>query len=271
MSQVFEAESEATRLRALYITMVKRSVGDFLYDFDGKFTRQNQTGFVKVDYQTGERREITDYAELKQNGLIASNVAHTLIGMERLNQLQSAVETVLKENIPGDFIETGVLRGGACVFMRALLKAYGDTQRIVWVADSFQGFPDLQTGRRESIAPIEVDAWAASLEAVQQVFSNYELLDEQVRFLSGWFCDSLPEAPVDILSILRLDGDLYISTRDALQYLYPKVAVGGYVIIDDYYAFDECRAAVRAYRKSHGIKTALVRVDPVCVYWRKES
>lgn len=262
------AHAEIERLRDLYITTVKRSVGDFLYDFDDKFTRQNQTGFVRVDYQTGERREITDYAELKHNGLIASNVAHTLIGMERLNQLQTAVETVLKENIPGDFIETGVLRGGACVFMRALLKAYGDTQRKVWVADSFQGFPERQTGRRENA---EVEAWAASLEAVQQVFANYELLDEQVQFLPGWFCDSLPQAPVETLSILRLDGDLYISTRDALQFLYPKVAVGGYVIIDDYYAFDECRAAVREYRKAHGIKTALVRVDPVCVYWRKEA
>lgn len=269
MSIVFETcESEVDRLRALYITLVKRSVGDFIYDFDGKYTRQKQTGFVSVDYQTGERREITDYDELKQKGLIASNVAHTLIGMERLNQLQAAVETVLEENVPGDFIETGVLRGGACIFMRALLKAYGDTQRRVWVADSFQGFPERQTGRRESL---EVEPWAASLEAVQQAFVNYELLDEQVQFLPGWFCDSLPQAPITTLSILRLDGDLYISTRDALQHLYPKVAVGGYVIIDDYYAFDECRAAVREYRKAHGIQTALVRVDPVCVYWRKET
>ncbi len=253
-------------LRQRYLHMVKASVGDFLYDFDAKFTREQQTGFLHVDSQTGARKHITDYDELKHNGLIGSNVAHTLIGMERLNQLQQAVERILEENVPGDFIETGVLRGGACIFMRALLWAYQDTTRTVWVADSFAGFPEHNTGRGQADPDAE---WAAGLDEVKAIFARYQLLDEQVRFLPGWFCDTLPEAPIEQLALLRLDGDLYVSTRDALEALYPKVSSGGYVIVDDYYAFEECRLAVREYRKAHGIKAPIQRVDPVCVYWRK--
>jgi hypothetical protein len=67
--------------------------------------------------------------------------------MERLNHLQVCFENVLEHGVPGDFIETGVWRGGSCIFVRALLKAYGVTDLTVWVADSFQGLLRLDAER----------------------------------------------------------------------------------------------------------------------------
>lgn len=263
-------QDEVTRLRSLYIETIKRSVGDFIYDFDGKYTQHKQTPFAWVDLRTGRKHQLTEYQDLKVNGLSASNVAHTIIGMHRLNQLQEAVETVLRENIPGDLIETGVLRGGACIFMRAILKAYGISDRTVWVADSFKGFPPRQK------QPGQLDAenynqWAAPRDEVEENFKRYQLFDEQVKIIEGWFSETLPLAPIDQLAVLRLDGDIYDSTLPVLEALYPKLSPGGYLIVDDYFAFDECRLAVREYRQRYGINTPVIRVDPVCIYWRKEG
>lgn len=263
---------ESIRLRQLYLEMVKRSVGDFLYDFDGKYTRDRQTSVNYTDLRTGRKHQISDYDELKENGLIGSNFAHTLIGRKRLDQLQEAVETVIREGIPGDLIETGVLRGGACIFMRAILEAYQERARRVWVADSFVGFPEDTFEELKSYGmsdPVALNRWAAPLEEVQENFRRYGLLDEQVQFLKGWFQDTLPTAPIAQLAILRLDADLYSATRQTLETLYPKLAPGGYLIVDDYYAFDDCRRAVREYRAEQGIQESLLRVDPACVYWRK--
>jgi hypothetical protein len=99
------------------------------------------------------------------------------------------------------------------------------------------------------------------------------MLDDQVRFLKGWFSDTLPTAPVERLAIMRLDGDYYESTRDALANLYDKLSVGGFVIIDDYGedSWTYCRKAVDEFRAERGIRDPLVRVDRPCSYWRKSS
>ena len=256
--------------RDLYLDLLKRSVGDFIYDTDknqAENLKRNQLTYV--DLRTGQKHYIRSYEEMKENGLTSSNTAFTIIGMKRLNHLQEAVETILKEDIPGDFIETGVLRGGACIFMRGVLKAYTCTDRRVWVADSFAGFPEeglLAWGIED---PAAFNTLAASLETVKENFSRYQLLDDQVRFLSGWFKDTLPSAPIEQLALIRLDGDMYSSTMESISALYPKLSSGGYLIVDDYYAFKECRQAIRDYRKEHGIIEPIERVDPVCVYWRK--
>lgn len=207
---------------------------------------------------------------------------HTMIGMRRLNNLQACIEDVLRNGVPGDFMETGVWRGGACIFMRALLKADYNSHdhfhaletRSVWVADSFQGLPPpnpekYPADNRNRL--YEIKELAVSLEEVTANFAKYDLLDEQVKFLPGWFRDTLPKAPIKQLAILRLDGDLYESTIDALTHLYPKVSKGGYVIVDDYGLIWGCRKAVDDYRAEHGI-TDMRQVDPQDyregVYWR---
>jgi O-methyltransferase len=198
--------------------------------------------------------------------------AETMIGLQRLDHLQGCITDVLQRRVPGDFIETGVWRGGAAIFMRAVLKAYGDTQRIVWAADSFRGLPKPDARR----APADkgdllwaFDALAIPVEEVKANFARYGLLDDQVRFLVGWFRDTLPTAPIEQLAILRLDGDLYESTMDALCALYPKLSIGGYVIIDDYGAMPPCKAAVHDYRIEHAITEPIESIDEGSVFWRR--
>ena len=93
----------------------------------------------------------------------------------------------------------------------------------------------------------------------------------RVRFLKGWFKDTLPAAPIDALSILRLDGDYYESTMDALTSLYDKVSVGGYIIVDDYGedSWTYCRKAVDEFRRERGIEDPIHRVDSNCYYWKR--
>ena len=101
--------------------------------------------------------------------------------------------------------------------------------------------------------------------------NKYGLLDGQVQFLKGWFKDTLPEAPINELAMLRLDGDMYSSTIEAIQVLYDKVAVGGFVIVDDYGAVPACQQAITDYRNHRGITDTIHPIDGVGVYWRKSA
>ena len=199
--------------------------------------------------------------------------AETMIGMQRLTSLQNCVETVLAEDIPGDLVETGVWRGGACILMRAVLAAHGDTTRSVWLADSFQGVPRSDAVNYKADKGIRADLAAGILgvsEAeVRANFERYGLLDEKVRFLPGWFKDTLHNAPIDRIAVLRLDGDLYESTIQALDALYPRLSAGGFCIVDDYLAVKACEQAVTDYRAKHGISAPIVDIDGTGVLWRK--
>jgi O-methyltransferase len=207
----------------------------------------------------------------RKEGLDWPGDAETMVGLKRLDNLEACIADVLRRGISGDLIETGVWRGGASIFMRAVLKAYGDTQRTVWVADSFQGLPkpDPETYPADS----GDESWknaalAIPVEEVQANFRKYDLLDSQVRFLVGWFRDTLPAVPIDKLAVLRLDGDMYESTIEALSNLYPKLSPGGYAIIDDY-AIPGCRAAVEDYRLKHQINEPLDDIDYYAKYWQR--
>lgn len=198
--------------------------------------------------------------------------AVTMIGLKRLDNLQYCVEQVLKSSVLGDLIETGVWRGGAAIFMKAVLRAYGDTTRNVWVADSFAGLPPSDVVNYPHDAAIDLSGYsvlAVSRAQVESNFRRYRQLDDRVRFLEGWFKDTLPSAPIERLSVLRLDGDLYESTIQALDALYPKLSVGGFVIVDDYGAVPGCRTAIEDYRARHSITTPLVGIDWSGVFWQK--
>lgn len=199
--------------------------------------------------------------------------AETMIGMQRLTSLQHCVETVLADDIPGDLVECGVWRGGACILMRAVLAAYGDTARCVWLADSFAGLPRSDPANYKADKGIRSELAAGILgvpEAeVRANFQRYGLLDDQVRFLPGWFKDTLHDAPIDRIALLRLDGDLYESTIQALDALYPRLSPGGFCIVDDYHAVKPCEQAVTDYRTKHGVSDEIVDIDGTGVLWRK--
>ncbi|MBB6445210.1 TylF/MycF family methyltransferase [Bacillus benzoevorans] len=206
-------------------------------------------------------------------GEIWPRIAHSMIGRMRMDNIHNCMDIILQENIKGDFIETGVWRGGACIFMRGFLKAHAINDRNVWVADSFQGLPApniIKYPQDNGDQLYKVDYLRVSLPEVQQNFQRYGLLDENVKFLKGWFRDTLPVAPIDKLAILRLDGDMYESTMDSLTNLYHKVSKGGFIIIDDY-ALPGCQAAVTDFRRVRKIEEPLIKIDNFGVYWRKMS
>lgn len=207
----------------------------------------------------------------REEGSIWPGYADTMIGLKRLDNVQSCVESVLRDNVRGDLIETGVWRGGACILMRAILAAHGAEDRKVFVADSFEGLPkpDPAAFPADSGDTHYIHRYlAVSQQEVENNFRRYGLLDDQVIFLKGWFKDTLPDAPLQMLSLMRLDGDMYSSTMDALQNLYPKLSVGGYCIVDDF-ASPACRSAVEDYRGQRGITTPIEEIDWTGRYWRK--
>lgn len=198
----------------------------------------------------------------------------TMIGCKRLTNLESCLKETIQNNIPGDLIETGVWRGGACIFMRALLKIFDVNDKTVWVADSFEGLPPPDAKNfpeDEGINLYQNTDLAISLKEVKANFAKYGLLDEKVKFLKGWFKDTLPAAPIQKLSLLRLDGDMYESTIDALFYLYPKLSVGGYYIIDDWGAVPACKKAVEDYREVFNMQEPIQAIDWTGVFWQKEK
>ena len=110
---------------------------------------------------------------------------------------------------------------------------------------------------------------AVSMEEVKRNFEKYGLLDDQLVFLNGWFKDTLPTASIDSLAILRLDGDMYESTILALDSLYPRVSVGGYVIVDDYHVVQGCRMAINEFIAKKRLAPEIREIDGVGVYWQK--
>ncbi len=193
----------------------------------------------------------------------------TMCGLKQLDNVQFCVTDVLQRKIPGDVIEAGAWRGGITILMRAVLKAYGDQDRSVWVADSFEGLPPVNSAVNPG--PWRKGLMSASLEEVRENFARFGLLDTQVRFLKGYFNKTLPGAPIGKLAVLRSDADLYDSTKDVLNNLYPKLSVGGYAILDDYYISPGCRKAIDEYRALHGITEPMTRIDSNAVFWRREK
>jgi hypothetical protein len=232
----------------MYLDLLKLSLTDMLYEQDPRLRA------MRVDGGDQPSRALT------------------MIGLKRLDNLQFAMEDALARGVPGDFAETGAWRGGACIFMRGVLKAHGITDRTVWAADSFEGLPPPDPKKYPADADVDPSAaglLAVSLESVQASFARFGLLDGQVKFLKGWFRDTLPSAPIRALAVLRLDGDYYESTMDGLVNLYPKVSSGGYVIVDDYGSTPGCAKAVDEFRAKRGIAEPMVKIDWTGTYWRK--
>jgi hypothetical protein len=253
-----QAVDELQHIRDIYLELMQSSL----------------TGNIYRDAPRAPFGPKTFDPKLREHGLDWPSHAQTMIGIKRLANLRTLTESVITDNVPGDLIETGVWRGGACILMRAVLYAHNINDRYVWVADSFEGLPpanELQYPADAGSDFHKYDELAVTLEQVQENFRAYGLLDEQVKFLKGWFKDTLPYAPIGQLALIRLDGDMYESTMDALTNLYPKLSPHGYVIVDDYHVVPACRKAVEDYCSDNELCPEIVEIDGVGVYWRKPS
>jgi O-methyltransferase len=225
-------------------------------------------GLAKKNLQIGK---VSDVGMDKRKKGYWSPVAETMIGSLGLDNIQFCVEKVLEDNIEGDLIETGVWRGGACIFMRAILAVHGVMDRRVYVADSFKGLPKPDSGAFPNDKNDQHWTYkflAVTVNQVRENFKKYDLLDDQVVFLEGWFKDTLPKLDSKQFAVMRLDGDMYESTWQALTYLYPRLSPGGFCIIDDYH-LEGCRKAVDEYRASQKIISPIEFTEAYPIYWRK--
>jgi hypothetical protein len=285
---VVDQDPSDSTLRRRYIDLLKKAVSNLIYpEVDLRYEHLEKHG--NHDLRTGaHERHIRDirYIEAEtfeevmehkrlgtvRNGL-PTRFSHTMIGLRRLDNLDYCATRIFADRIPGDFLEAGVCQGGASIFLRGMQVAHGEEGRKTWVADSFRGLPPPHTeiDRAEDLYWTEARfPWLSmSLRTVRDNFRTYDLLSDNVRFLEGWFADTLPDAPIDQLALLRLDGDLYSSTMDVLTHLYDKVSPGGFVVIDDYGAIAACRKAVTDFRDERGIREPVRRIDWTGAYWRK--
>lgn len=245
----------ATNARELYVDLLIRSLLDGIYG----------------DHMPGPWLPGKKFTRgPKVEGVLGPSVAHTMVGLDRLNNVRDLVQSALDQNIPGDFIETGVWRGGCCILMRSMLAVNGDNKRKVYVADSFEGLPrpnpeaySVDIGNRL----YEHTELAVSLEKVKDNFNRYGLLNDQVVFVKGFFSETLPALQAGPFALIRLDGDLYESTYVALEQLIPKLSPGGFVIIDDYSVIAACQKAVLDFRAEHGIDAPIMPIDRSGVWW----
>jgi O-methyltransferase len=259
--------------RSAYLDLLRRDLTQYGRDelVPVGWYRLGRSLFNARNFTLVRKHPFNEYA--RDRGLDWPADALTMIGMQRLSSLQHCVETVLADGVPGDLVECGVWRGGASILMRAVLSAYGDRTRRVWLADSFAGVPPPDAANYKADKGIKLHRHASILgvsqEQVKTNFERYGLLDDQVRFVPGWFKDTLADAPIEQIAVLRLDGDLYESTIQALDALYPRLSSGGFCIIDDYHALKACEQAVADYREKHGISAEIVEIDGTGVLWRK--
>jgi O-methyltransferase len=248
-----------TSARDLYVDLLVRSVVDGIYGdlMPGPWRPGNK-------FDRGQRAP----------GTLGPSTAHTMVGVDRLHNLRDLAQAALDDNIPGDFIETGVWRGGCCILLRGILAANGVRARKIYVADSFKGVPPPQpelypADRGDTL--YRHSELAVPLDAVKANFARYGLLDDQVVFVEGLFSDTLPSLQCGSFALIRLDGDLYESTYLALQHLHPKLSAGGFAIIDDFGVAAGCRQAVLDYRAQQRIDAPIHQVDRSGIWWRKPA
>jgi len=265
-------EDDEASLRRAYLDLLKLC----LCDLGGAATRTvTWTGDHRVFSRelTGEdqRSWRVEGKDWPQNGL-------SMVGLRRLDDLQACVESLVAEGVPGDLIEAGSWRGGTSIMMRATLDALGATDRTLYVADSFQGFPAPESAGAEADQQLEgemsgIGYFAPALEQVKGYFARFGC-ERGVEFVPGFFEQTLAPLGGRTWSLIRLDADAYKATRVALEALYPGLATGGYAVIDDYfhpYLPLSCRRAVDEFRAAHGITAPIEPIDWTAGRWRREG
>ena len=266
-------------LELLRLTLTRYLVGEELSAYQPKRNQPRlRTQWQRLqrrlpDGVTLAMRQPFDAAKREVGLELWPGSAETMIGLRRLENFGECIATAIEDGVPGDVIETGVWRGGAVIYAKAVLEAHGATDRAVWVADSFQGVPPPDDAYPADAGDSHwtAEELAVSPAQVRANFEKYGLWDDRIHFLEGWFKDTLPDAPIEQLAVMRLDGDLYQSTMEALEALYPKLSPGGFVIVDDYGAVEGCRKAVHDFRDARGIEDPLEQIDWTGVFWRRAA
>jgi O-methyltransferase len=192
---------------------------------------------------------------------------YTLTGMERVLALRDSVRYISRAGIDGDICECGVWRGGSMMVVAITLVELGDTDRNLYMFDTFTRPPD--AGPRDGEgdqAALEQDLKnpAYSYLPMDEVRRNLERTGyppDKLQFVPGLVEETLPERSPERLALLRLDTDYYSSTAHEMTHLYPRINPGGVLIVDDYGDFVGAKAAVDEYFASADEHVLLNRID----------
>ncbi|MDJ1162965.1 TylF/MycF/NovP-related O-methyltransferase [Burkholderia gladioli pv. gladioli] len=279
----------------LYIDLLKKILRNSIYEGNATSLaptaddiRECETFITEIEQEAPHVLSVYPYltpeklAEIFATTKVAREI-HTYVGQRGLDNVEECAHAIMSDQIPGDFLDAGVLRGGIGILMRGILKSAQDPEeRMVIMADSFEGLPPPSDA--DSIFDREV--WYrfaektnrytlkcfCDLDVVKGNFSKYDLLDDKVEFIKGWFNETMPLLRSRVFSLIRIDVDWYESCRDILDNIYDSLSDGGFVIVDDY-KLQGCRSAIDTFRQERGIKEPIhvADSDSGIVFWRKAS
>ncbi|MCX6840501.1 MAG: class I SAM-dependent methyltransferase [Verrucomicrobia bacterium] len=200
---------------------------------------------------------------------------YTLTSLHRLASTQDAVRYVVKNGIQGSLVECGVWRGGNMAVASRTLQLLGDTNRELYLYDTFEGMSeptehDADYGGTSAAKLLAAEqkgtgVWCeAGIGDVTQVMKETGYSMDKVHLVKGKVEDTIPTSIPNEIALLRLDTDWYESTLHELVHLYPRLKPGGVLIIDDYGHWRAARQAVDEYFEKNGIRGLLNRVDYTC-------
>jgi hypothetical protein len=258
-------------MRAAYLELLKLCLCDLAGARTLSVSRTGDTRRPDSQVKCWELGE--DQLSLRVSGADWPYSGLSMVGMERLDDLQMCIESVVADGIEGDVIEAGAWRGGASILARATLDSLGADARTVWVADSFRGLPppDPQAFPEDRELDLsQVEFLAVPVEEVRSYFARFQCV-AGVEFVEGFFDETLPRLRGHRWSVIRLDGDTYEATWVGLESLYPSLSAGGYLIVDDFGLIKECRAAVHDFRRKSRITEPIEQIDWSGARWRREQ
>lgn len=280
---VFQRSEEMQRATDRYLRTVKAALlNEHYLDHEVRFEQlsahiQRGRALVPIEVRDPARNDQNAYRRVVKNrfgptgpdgGAATSFVPYTAMGRPQIDHLERCLDTVRRDGIAGDLVECGTGRGGGGIFMRAYLDAYEVNDRHVIVADRFRA--SAEPDQAPTFPDKGVAGFKADLNLVRDGFSRFELLDDRVQFLQGPMADTLTDAPIDQIAVLRIGRGVGRETRAVLDALYDRVAIGGFVIIDDR-PDSGARTQVEAFRSHWGIETPLDPVDAAAISWRKPA
>jgi glycosyltransferase involved in cell wall biosynthesis len=239
-------------------------------------TVETRTGFqlARAPSTTAPERSHPDLAEPGFSALCRRCGPFTMTSIERMYALYQAVGHVDRAGIPGDIVECGVWRGGSSMLAALRLLELGDTERSLWLFDTFEGMPEPGEHDADPSGASMAAEWElhrgrtgdavfahASLADVQANMATTSFPPDRLRYVRGKVEETIPATAPERIALLRLDTDWYESTRHELEHLYPRLAPGGVLIIDDYGHWQGARKAVDEWLAALAAPPLLTRLD----------
>ncbi len=231
----------------------------------------NRFGFDVIPYISPDDSDFKEFPDLSsdERRIVATVKPFTMTSVERIVCLINAVSYISDNKIAGDIAECGVWRGGSMMTVALTLMARGDTNRKLYLYDTYEGM-SAPTEFDKSLDGVSAEAqmnegnekWCyASIEDVRQNLLSTGYPKENIFFVKGKVEDTIPQTLPDNLSLLRLDTDWYESTKHELKHLFPRLAPEGVLVIDDYGHWQGARKAVDEYFAEQKRKVYLHRID----------